>query len=111
MASTQTQTQQLQNQPAQQVVAAKQQLTLPSDKTLQQATKLSLKLTKPIDFYFYVESLKGNISIVNVDGEKIIFKSEDEHTSPILNTYKSDNSYIVVTENTIYMVSTNTKVK
>jgi len=89
----------------------KQQLVLPSDKTLQQATKLSLKLTKPIDFYFYVESLKGNISIINVDGEKIVFKSEDEHTSPILNTYKSDNSYIVVTENTIYMLSVNTKLK
>ena len=89
----------------------KQQLVLPTDKTLQQATKLSLKLTKPIDFYFYVESVKGNVSIINVDGEKIIFKNEDEHTSPILNTYKSDNSYIVVTENTIYMLSVNTKLK
>ena len=45
----------------------KQQLVLPTDKTLQQATKLSLKLTKPIDFYFYVESLKGNVSIINVE--------------------------------------------
>ena len=89
----------------------KQQLVLPTDKTLQQATKLSLKLTKPIDFYFYVESLKGNVSIINVDGEKIVFKNEDEHTSSILNTYKSDNSYIVVTENTIYMLSINTKLK
>lgn len=99
------------NQAASQPASAKQQLTLPSDKTLQQATKLSLKLVKPIDFYFYVESLKGNISIVNVDGEKIVFKNEDEHTSPILNTYKSDNSFIVVTENTIYLLSTNTKLK
>lgn len=97
--------------PTTNVAQPKQQLVLPFDKTLQQATKLSLKLTKPIDFYFYVESVKGNVSIINVDGEKIVFKNEDEHTSPILNTYKSDNSYIVVTENTIYMLSTNTKLK
>ena len=32
------------------------QLVLPSDKTLQQATKLALKTKKPVCFYFYIES-------------------------------------------------------
>lgn len=91
--------------------AAKPQLVLPSDKTLQQATKLSIKLTKPIDYYFYVDSIKGNINIINVENEKIIYKNDDEHTSPILNTYKSDHSYIVVTANSIYILSSNTKIQ
>ena len=98
-------------QPRGQQPPASQQLVLPSDKTLQQATKLSLKTKKPICFYFYIDSLKGKISIVNDGEDRIIFKSEDEHTSPIINTYKSDSSYIIVTENTIYILSAETPVR
>jgi len=86
-------------------------LVLPTEKTLLQATKLSLKTKKPICFYFYIDSLKGKISIVTDGEDRIIFKSDDEHTSPILNTYKSDNCYIVVTENTIYILSSDTQVR
>ena len=88
-----------------------QQLVLPSDKTLQQATKLALKTKKPVCFYFYIDSLRGKISIVSDGEDRIIFKSEDEHTSPIINTYKSENSFIVVTENTIYILSADTQVR
>ena len=84
---------------------------LPNEKTLMQACKLSIKLKKPICFYFYLDSLRGKISIVSDGEDRIIFKNEDEHTSPILNTYKSDNCYIVVTENTIYILSSNTQVR
>ena len=99
------------NQTTTQQAQGGQQLTLPSDKTLQQACKLSLKTKKPICFYFYIDSLKGKISIVNDGEDRIIFKSEDEHTSPIINTYKSENSFIVVTENTIYILSSETPVR
>jgi len=97
--------------PAPALAPAPQQLVLPTDKTLQQATKLSLKTKKPICFYFYIDSLKGKISIVNDGDDRIIFKSEDEHTSPIINTYKSDSSFIIVTENTIYILSAETPVR
>ena len=86
-------------------------LTITSDKTLQQATKLSIKLCKPICFYFYIDSCRGRVNIVQTGGDKIIYKNSDEHTSPITNTYKVGNEYLVVTENTIYIVSANTKVK
>ena len=86
-------------------------LVLPTEKTLLQATKLALKTKKPVCFYFYIDSLKGKITIVSDGEDRIIFKSEDEHTSPILNTYKSENCYIVVTENTIYILSADTQVK
>ena len=86
-------------------------ITIPKDNTLQQATKLSIKLCKPICFYFYIDSCRGKINIVNNDGDKIIYKNSEEYTSPIKNTYKVGNEYLVVTENTIYIVSCNTKVK
>ena len=90
---------------------SQQKLSIPNDKTLQQATKLSIKLCKPICFYFYIDSCRGKINIINHEGDKIIYKNSEEHTSPIKNTYKVGNEYLVVTENTIYIVSCNTKVK
>ena len=91
--------------------SANPSLTLPTEKTLLQATKLSLKTKKPICFYFYIDSLKGKITIVSDGEDRVIFKNEDEHTSPIINTYKSENCYIVVTENTIYIISSETQVR
>lgn len=81
---------------------------LPNVNTLSQAAKLSIKIAKPIDFYFYIDSCRGQAQIVNADGDKIIYKNNDEHTSPIKHTYKVENSYLVVTENTIYLISCDT---
>ena len=92
------------------VVPAKTKVGLPSDKTMQQAVKLSIKLVKPICFYFYVDSLKGKVSIMTDGDDKIVFKNEDEHTSPITNTFKCENEYIIITENTIYVISSDTKI-
>lgn len=91
-------------------VPAKKKLSLPSDKSMQQAVKLSIKFVKPIDFYFYLDSLKGNITIRSDGEDRVLYKNEDEHTSPLLNAYKSDDCYIVVTENTIYIISADTKI-
>jgi hypothetical protein len=85
--------------------SVKKNIGLPSDKTLQQSVKLSIKTSKPICFYFYVDSLKNKISICSDGEDKIIFKNQEEHTSPILNTYKCGSEYLVVTENTIYVIS------
>ena len=90
---------------------AQQKISLPGAKTLEQAAKLSIKVSKPICFYFYIDSCKGNISIVNSDGDKIVYKNSEEHTSPINNTYKVNDEFLVVTDNTIYVISCNTKVK
>ena len=90
--------------------SSKKSLGLPCEKTLQQCVKLSIKTGKPICFYFYVDSLKGKVCISSDGDDKIIYKNDDEHTSPILNTFKSQAEYLVVTENTIYVVSTNTQI-
>jgi len=91
--------------------SAKPKLSIPTSETLQQACKLSIKLQKAIDFYFYVDSLKGSICIASNEDDKIIYKNNEEHTSPIQNTYKVNAEYLVVTENTIYVISAKTKIK
>ena len=83
---------------------------MPSNQTLEQAAKLSIKISKSICFYFYIDSCRNNASIQSADGEKIIYKNSEEHTSPIKNTYKVNNEYLVVTENTIYVISAGTRI-
>lgn len=90
---------------------SKQKLTLPSTKTLLQASKLAIRLNKPICFYFYTDSLKGQVCIASDGKEKIIYKNDEEHTSPIVSPYQVDDEYIIITENTIYIISANTKVE
>jgi hypothetical protein len=92
-------------------MSSEQKLSIPSDSTLQQASKLSIKLCKPICFYFYIDSCRQRVNIVQTGGDKIIYKNSEEHTSPISNTYKVGNEYLVVTENTIYVISSKTPVK
>ena len=90
---------------------SKNKLTLPSTKTLLQATKLSIRLNKPICFYFYTDSLKDNCCIATDGKEKIIYKNDDEHTSPIVTPYQVDDDFIIITENTIYIISAKTRVE
>ena len=42
---------------------------------------------------------------VKENQEKLLVKSEDEYTSPVAKIYKVETEYIVVTENSIYLVS------
>ena len=42
---------------------------------------------------------------VRDNGEKLLVKSEDEYTSPIEKIYKVEGEYIIVTENSLYIVS------
>ena len=92
------------------VVSANKKISMPSNDTLGQAAKLSIKISKHICFYFYIDSCKGNASIITAEGDKIIYKNNEEHTSPIKNTYKVGSEYLVVTENTIYVISCETNI-
>lgn len=87
-----------------------QTITIPTDDTLRQATKLSIKIGRPICYYFYLDSYKNEVKICTDENEKIIYKNSDEHTSTISNIYKVDKDLLIVTSNTIYVISANTKV-
>jgi hypothetical protein len=79
---------------------------LPSDITLKHAAKLGIVEDKPIMLDYWSASLDKKALVgVKESGEKLLVKSEDEYTSPIAKFYKSGTEYIIITENSIYLVS------
>ena len=86
--------------------------TLPSNSTLQHCAKLAIVEDKPIMLDYWTESLDKEVLIgVRDSGEKLLVKSEDEYTSPIAKIYKTEEEYIIMTENSIYVVSANISTK
>ena len=85
---------------------------LPADITMKHASKLSIVDDKPIMMDYWTASLDKKALIgAKESGEKLLVKSEDEYTSPIANIYKVETEYIIVTENSIYLISNETPSK
>ena len=85
---------------------------LPETNTLQHAAKLSIVEDKPIMLDYWSVSLDKKALVgVKETGEKLLVKSEDEYTSPIAKFYKSGTEYIIITENSIYLVSSDIPTK
>jgi|TARA_B110000495_G_C22927130_1_gene541882 hypothetical protein len=78
----------------------------PSSQCLQHCVKLSIVDDRPIMMDYWTDSQEGKVLIgVRDGGEKLLVKSEDEYTSPISKIYKIEGEYIIVTENSLYIVS------
>ena len=86
---------------------------LPDNTTMQHAIKLAVIEDKAIMMDYWTHSLDKSVLIgVKKDSkEKLLVKSEDEYTSPIAKIYKVATEYIVVTENSIYLVDINIPTK
>ena len=85
---------------------SEQNYRLPSNTCLQHAWKLAMVEDKEIKSDYWAASLDKDVIIgVKSNQEKLLVKSEDEYTSPVSKIYKVDGEYIVVTENSIYLVS------
>ena len=79
---------------------------LPGDTTLKHIAKFGIVEDKPVMFDYWAQSCDKKVLIgVRENGEKLLVKSEDEYTSPIGKIYKVDREYIIITENSIYLVS------
>ena len=79
---------------------------LPTGTTLQHCAKLSIVEDKPIMFDYWTSSCDKEVLIgVRENEEKLLVKSEEEYTSPINKIYKVEQEYIIITENSIYVVS------
>ena len=79
---------------------------LPNDTTLKHAAKLSIVEDKPIMLDYWTISLDKKALIgAKENGEKLLVRSDEEYTSTITKFYKSVNDYIIITENSIYIVS------
>lgn len=83
-----------------------------SETALKSCAKLAVLEDKPIMFDYWLASLEGKVVIgVKETKEKLLVKSEDEYTSPISKIYKTGEEFIIMTENSIYIVSNTTKSK
>ena len=85
---------------------------IPDTTTLQHAMKLAIVEDKPIMLDYWTHSLDKSVLIgVKDSKEKLLVKSEEEYTSPIGKIFKVGREYIVMTENSIYIVDVNIPTK
>ena len=85
---------------------------LPCELVLKHICKLSLEKDKPIMLDYWALSCAKSVVIgVRGGGEKLLVKNEDEYTSPIFKVYKVGEQYIVETENSLYIVSSDIPTK
>jgi hypothetical protein len=102
--------QQQQQQQQQQKPAATAQASsakrMPDVSTLTTACKLSVAEDKPIMLTYWSESFDKSVCIMcnKGSGEKVIYKDSESYTSPIVKSYKNAEDYILMTENSIYIV-------
>ena len=79
---------------------------LPPTNAFNHAAKIAIVEDKPIMLDYWTASLDKKALVgVKENGEKLLVKSEDEYTSQIAKFYKSATEYIIITENSIYLVS------
>ena len=80
---------------------------LPSAQALLQAAKVSIEQDKPIQLDYYVDSVQGKayLGVDDSTEEKMLVKSSEEYTSLVQKVYKVGSDFLVLTENSIYIVS------
>lgn len=85
----------------------------PDHTTMQHACNMAMTHDKPILLDYWMSSIDKTalIGVKEEDGEKLLVKSAEEYTSPIVKIFKVSNEYIVVTENSIYIVDVNIPTK
>ena len=85
--------------------SATEQYRLPDAATLQNVSKIAISEDKPIMLDYWTASLEKKALIgVRENNEKLLVKSEEEYTSPIQKIFKVGNDFIIMTENSIYVV-------
>lgn len=87
-------------------------MVLPSASVLLRAAQLAVDDDKPIYLDYFEDSVEKKCCIgVQPDNSKFLVKSDSEYTSTIQNIFKCETCYIVSTENSLYIVSTDVPVK
>jgi hypothetical protein len=79
---------------------------IPTQLCMQHVFKLAIVEDKPIMMDYWTSSLDKSVIIgVLENNEKLVVQSADEYTSPIAKIFKVETEYIIVTENSIYIVA------
>lgn len=89
------------------------EVAVPNEKTLQHAARIAIEQDKPImlDYYIDTRDERAFLGEDSATKEKMLVRSEEEYTSLIQKIFKVANDFIVITENSIYIISGNTKKK
>ena len=86
--------------------------SVPSAGVLVKAAQLAVEHDAPICLDYYNHSVEKKCCIgVQEDGTKFLVKSDSEYTSNIQQVYKCETCYIVETENSLYIVSSDVPIK
>jgi hypothetical protein len=82
-------------------------VSIPCSQTLLQAAKLSIEQDRAImlDYYCDTQCAKAFLGEDTTTNERILVKSKDEFTSLIKKLYKVADDFIILTENSLYIVS------
>ena len=78
---------------------------LPPAGVLLRAAQISVDDDRPILLDYWTDSREKKCCIGVKDNVKYLVKSESEYTSTIQSLFKSEGCYIVLTENSLYVVT------
>jgi hypothetical protein len=101
-------------------VVATPVVEVPNEKVLAHAAKIAMEQDKPLMFDYYAETKAGGPAFLGEDKdtkERILVKNPEEYTSPVKKMFKAKGKddaifdYIIVTENSVYIVSGSIKKK
>ena len=86
--------------------------SLPPANVLLRSAQIAIDQDKPIYLDYYTDSVEKKCCIgVQSDNTKYLVKSNEEYTSTIQEIFKCETCYIVSTENSLYIISTDVPVK
>ena len=88
-------------------------MSVPSATVMAQAAKVAIEQDRPIYLDYYNDSLSKACCIGVQGTTKMLVKSDTEYTSPIesIMRIKEEKAYLVITENSLYVVSADIPVK
>ena len=89
---------------------------LPPNEVWGHISKLAIVEDKPIMLDYWTDSISKQVLIgvkkgAENEGEKLLVKNAEEYTSPISKIYKVSGCYIICTENSIYLISSDIPTK
>jgi len=89
------------------------EISLPNDKTLKHAARIAIEQDKPIclDYFNDTKEQKAFLGEDEKTKEKMLVRSAEEYTSLIHRIFKVTEDFIVITENSVYIIHGSTKKK
>jgi len=86
-------------------------MAVPSANVLLRAAQVSIDEDKPIYFDYYRDSVEKKCCIGVQGSTKYLVKSNDEYTSTIQTVFKCETCFVIMTENSLYIVDAGIPIK